>query len=168
MDDLRVRRATAADLETLVRLLAQLFAIEADFRPDAARQRSGLARMLGGGDERVVLVAERGGEVVGMVTGQLVVSTAEGGPSALVEDMVVEERARGRGAGRALLRGIEGWARERGATRLQLAADRENGPALRFYARMGWRRTRLVCLFRSPGSDRGAPGALHLRRGSGS
>ncbi len=32
--------------------------------------------------------------------------------------------------------------------RLQLLADWENGPALRFYERMGWRGTQLVCLRR--------------------
>ncbi len=64
--------------------------------------------------------------VVGMVTTQLVVSTAEGGPAALVEDMVVAPDHRMRGTGRWLLRAAEAWARERGATRLQLLADRDN------------------------------------------
>jgi GNAT superfamily N-acetyltransferase len=104
--------------------------------------------MLADRRRRAVLVAERDGAVVGMVTAQLVVSTAEGGPAALVEDMVIDAPERGRGAGRALLEAIEGWARERGATRLQLLADDGNEPALAFYARMGWRRTRLVCLRR--------------------
>jgi GNAT superfamily N-acetyltransferase len=77
-----------------------------------------------------------------------VVSTAEGGLSALVEDLVVDEPERGKGVGRALLTGIEGWAFSRGATRLQLLADRGNAPALAFYAREGWSSTRLVCLRR--------------------
>jgi GNAT superfamily N-acetyltransferase len=150
MDAVRIRPASRADLEALVRLLGQLFAIEADFAPDPARQLAGLALMLADPERRTVQVAERGGAVVGMVTAQLVVSTAEGGPSALVEDMVVEVQERGRGAGAALLRAVEAWAVARGATRLQLLADRENAPALAFYARMGWAGTRLVCLRRSP------------------
>ncbi|HEX9243700.1 MAG TPA: GNAT family N-acetyltransferase [Anaeromyxobacter sp.] len=146
--DYRTRSASTADLPVLVRLLGDLFSIEADFRPDPERQRFGLALMLADRGSRAVLVAERGGEVVGMVTGQLVVSTAEGAPSALVEDMVVLASERGRGAGRALLTAIEAWAAERGATRLQLLADRENVAALAFYGRMGWRGTQLVCLRR--------------------
>lgn len=145
---LRVRRATASDVSTLVRLLGRLFSIETDFRPDPGRQRAGLALMLAEEDRRAVLVAERAGEVVGMVTAQLVVSTAEGGLSALVEDMFVEPHERGLGVGRELLREIEGWAHERGASRLQLLADRENSAALAFYERMGWRGTQLVCLRR--------------------
>jgi len=143
-----IRKATAADVEALVTLLADLFSIEADFHPDAERQRRGLALLLAAPAQGLVLVAERGGAVVGMVTVQLVVSTAEGAQSGLVEDMVVTSGERGRGVGRRLLEVAESWARERGATRLQLLADRENGPALRFYERMGWRGTRLVCLRR--------------------
>ncbi|WP_242339315.1 GNAT family N-acetyltransferase [Anaeromyxobacter sp. SG66] len=147
-EDVAIRGATPADTEPLARLLGILFSIEADFRPDPERQRRGLALMLGEPERRAVLVAERGGEVVGMVTAQLVVSTAEGGPAALVEDLVVDAAERGRGVGRRLLEAIEGWAAARGASRLQLLADRENDPALAFYARTGWRATRLVCLRR--------------------
>jgi GNAT superfamily N-acetyltransferase len=144
MTEPTLRLARPEDMDALVRLLAQLFAIEADFTPDAAKQRSGLALLLA--DPRAaVLVAERGGRVVGMVTAQLVVSTAEGAWSALVEDMVVDEAERGSGIGAQLLAGIEGWAAGRGATRLQLLADRENAGALRFYEREGWSPTRLVC-----------------------
>lgn len=143
-----IRSATPADTERLVRLLGILFSIEADFRPDPDRQRRGIALMLAEPERRVVLVAERAGEVVGMVTAQLVVSTAEGGPAALVEDMVVEAAERGRGHGRRLLEAAEAWAAARGASRLQLLADRENAPALGFYARTGFGPTRLVCLRR--------------------
>jgi GNAT superfamily N-acetyltransferase len=66
----------------------------------------------------------------------------------LVEDMVVIGSERRRGVGRSLLRAVEAWARGRGATRLQLLADRENEAAFRFYERLGWSGTRLVCLRR--------------------
>jgi len=148
MDGIRIRPAAPADIGALVALLRQLFDLETDFRPDEASQRKGLALMLGEPERRAVLVAAVNGLVVGMVTAQLVVSTAEGGMSALVEDMVVDAPSRGHGAGAELLRAIEAWARERGATRLQLLADRENAPALAFYARMGWSSTRLACLRR--------------------
>jgi len=147
-----IRNATAADLDALVRLLGVLFSIEADFRADPARQRRGLEQMLEDPERRAVLVAERGGAVIGMATAQLVISTAEGAPSAVVEDVVIEAAERGRGAGRALLEAIEAWARSRGATRMQLLADRENVAALRFYERMGWRSTQLVCLRRGGAS----------------
>ena len=139
-----VRAARPTDLARMVSLLDLLFAIEADFRPDPARQRQGLTLLLD--DERArVLVAERADGVVGMCTGQLVVSTAEGGPALLVEDVVVDPDHRGRGVGRALLAALADWARGRGVRRLQLLADGSNGPALAFYDRLGWRATALVC-----------------------
>lgn len=143
-----IRAAVPADLDALVALLGELFAIEADFRPDPERQRRGLALLLEDRLRRAVFVAEVRGEVVGMVTGQLVVSTSEGAVSVWVEDMVVAEEARRAGLGRRLLLAIEQWGAARGATRLQLLADRENHPALRFYEARGWSGTRLVCLRR--------------------
>ena len=144
-----IRRAVSADLDALVRLLGVLFSIEADFRPDPGRQRRGLAQLLEDPARRLVLVAEWTGEVVGMVTVQLVVSTAEGGASAWLEDLVVEERCRGAGVGGRLLEAAEDWATACGATRVQLLADRENAGALRFYAHRGWSHTRMVCLRRT-------------------
>jgi GNAT superfamily N-acetyltransferase len=144
-----IRRAEPPDVAGLVHLLGVLFGLEADFRPDAARQRRGLVALLAA-PAGVVLVAERGGRVVGMVTGQLLVSTAEGGPAVLVEDLVVDEGARGGGLGRALLDAVEAWARGRGATRVQLLVDEENAPALGFYRRLGWQATRLRALRRRP------------------
>jgi GNAT superfamily N-acetyltransferase len=146
-----VRPAVRADLEALVRLLGVLFSIEADFHPDPGRQRRGLARLLEDPARCLVLVAEEAGAVVGMVTVQLVVSTAEGGDAGLLEDLVVDEAHRGTGVGRRLVEAAEAWARARGATRLQLLADVANAPALGFYARVGWTRTQLVCLRRGGG-----------------
>jgi ribosomal protein S18 acetylase RimI-like enzyme len=146
--ELAVRPARPEDVDALVALLGDLFSIEADFHPDPERQRRGLALLLDDRARAIVLVAERDRRVVGMVTAQLVISTAEGAPSAWVEDMIVDAAERGRGAGRALLEELERRAAALGATRLQLLADRENGPALGFYARLGWAPTRLVCLRR--------------------
>src|SRR5512135_298498 len=94
-----VRQASAADLDPLVLLLRALFAIEADFAFDESKQRRGL-RLLLADDRACLLVAEAESAVVGMCSGQLVISTAEGGPSLLVEDVVVHESFRGRGVGR--------------------------------------------------------------------
>lgn len=149
--DTRIRLARSSDLPTLVRLLGDLFSIEADFTPDPEAQGRGLALMLAEPQRRAVIVAEAAGAVIGMVTGQLLVSTAQGGLSVLVEDMVVDARQRGHGVGRALLDAVEQWAVDRGATRLQLLADRENAPALAFYGRAGWGATQLVCMRRLPG-----------------
>ncbi|GIX09496.1 GNAT family N-acetyltransferase [Elioraea sp.] len=140
-----VREGRAEDTQALTTLLAQLFAIEADFAIDPAVQARGL-RLLGTRPDAVILVAEAEGRVVGMCTVQLTASTARGGLSAGIEDVVVDQVWRGRGVGRALLAAAEAWARGRGAVRLALLADETNLPALDFYDRLGFTRTRLVWL----------------------
>ena len=142
-----IRPARPADLEALVDLLRVLFAIEVDFAFDPARQRQGLAMLLAN-DGAVVLVAEAAGRVVGMCSGQLTISTAEGGFALLVEDMVVAEAWQGRGLGRELLTVLEQWAAARKIERLQLLADRNNTAALEFYRKLGWQPTELICLRR--------------------
>lgn len=147
MDETTIRDATQDDIPAMVRLLAQLFAIEADFAIAPAVQGRGLALLLDRADA-AVLVAQRDGVVAGMCTVQLSASTARGGLSAGVEDVVVDAVHRGRGIGRKLLEAAEAWALRRGALRIALLADETNLPALDFYDRLGFRRTRLVWLAR--------------------
>lgn len=140
-----IRRAGRDDIPGLVRLLQLLFSIEADFVFDKKRQQQGLLLLLESA-ANCVLVAEIDLRVVGMCSGQLTVSTAEGGIALLVEDVVVEKKWQGKGIGRALMDRIARWAAENGACRMQLLADRNNGAALKFYEKLGWVQTRLICL----------------------
>lgn len=145
----RIREARETDVSALCDLLDQLFAKEADFQPDRTKARRGLTALLNAGAAARVFVAEERAEVVGMCSVQLLISTAEGGPVGLVEDVVVRHDRRGHGLGAALIRHVEAWAAEQGLKRLQLLADRENAGALGFYEKMGWQTTRLICLRRS-------------------
>jgi len=142
---MKIRPAQSADLDSLVSLLHTLFTIEEDFSFDDARQRRGLELMLAN-ERGCVLVAEAEGRVVGMCTGQLLVSTAEGALSLLIEDVVVNELWRGRGVGRLLMAAISDWASAKKVSRLQLLADGNNKPALDFYRSQGWQTTALICL----------------------
>jgi len=140
-----IRAACPDDIERLTALLQALFSIEEDFDFDADLQRSGLELMLVN-PLGCLLAAEANGKVVGMCSGQLTVSTAEGGPAALIEDVVVDKGWRGRGIGRLLMAAVEKWARKNRATRLQLLADRNNTSALGFYEKLNWGGTELICL----------------------
>lgn len=141
-----IRRANRDDIGSLIRLLNILFSLETDFAPDESKQRSGLKMMLGEPDNRCVLVTELDGKIVGMCTAQLLVSTAEGGFAALIEDLVVDNGYRKRGLGKKLISAIESWAVDKGARRLELLADRNNTPALELYEKLNWSHTQLICL----------------------
>ena len=122
----------------LVGLLRLLFSIEKDFVFDAAKQERAL-RLLLGRTEAAVFAAEIDGEAVGMCTGQLLISTAQGGPSALIEDVAVLPAQQGKGIGRRLVAAAEAWAVSQGASRVQLLADRNNAPALAFIKKRDFR-----------------------------
>jgi len=171
-----VRQATSEDVGAMLELLAQLFGIEQDFPIDHQRQAAALRLLLADPERCCVLVAESGPTVVGMVTGQLVVSTAAGGLSLLVEDLAVDERRRRQGIGHRLIEALEAWGRQQGALRLQLVADETNAVALHFYENQKWRRSRMVALYKgvshaaglgaSSAGTAGATEALPARIGS--
>ena len=143
----QIARAAESDVAQLVELLQSLFAIEQDFAADPGRQQRGLMCLLRQPHDRAALfVARSGGEVAGMASGQLVISTAEGAPSVWIEDVIVAERFRGQGIGRALLRSVIDWSAAQGATRAQLLADLDNAAAIAFYQRAGLDPTNLVAL----------------------
>jgi ribosomal protein S18 acetylase RimI-like enzyme len=140
-----IRPAKVADVPAMAGLLAELFAVETEFTVDRAKQERAL-RMVIERPSAAAWVAEAPDkQVVGMVTAQTVVSTAEGGESAWVEDVIVRQDWRRRGVGRKLIEGVESWCRGRGITRMQLLADSSNEEAMAFYARRSpWQRTRMV------------------------
>ena len=140
-----VRKATTDDMDQLTQLLHTLFTIEEDFTCNEPRQRCGLQLILRN-PAALIMVAETESTVIGMCSGQLTISTAEGGLALLVEDLVVKEEYRGLGAGRKLAESLELWADGNGVSRLQLLADRCNEPALDFYNHLGWQSTQLICL----------------------
>jgi GNAT superfamily N-acetyltransferase len=140
-----IRPATRDDFNDMLLLLQQLFGIEEDFYFDAVQQRKGLELLLDS-ENAVIMVAEKQDSVIAMGTAQLVISTAEGGPSLLVEDVVVMPSWQKQGIGSRLLQALGDWGSDRGARRMQLLADKTNSPAIDFYHRIGWQQTQLICL----------------------
>jgi GNAT superfamily N-acetyltransferase len=142
-----IRPAEPGDISGMCALLEDLFSLESDFHPEAGKQRHALSLMIGDrSGNSFVLVAQSGAEIAGMATVQTLVSTAEGGRSGLVEDVVVKKEYRGCGIGTRLLDGIISWARQQHLRRLQLLADRSNQRALDFYQGRQWITTNLICL----------------------
>jgi ribosomal protein S18 acetylase RimI-like enzyme len=141
---LNINDAKLEDIPALVELLAALFSIEVDFKPDTAKQVQGLRLLIQSPSTGVIKVArDSEGFAVGMVSAQLVISTAQGAPSAWVEDMIILEKYRGQGLGKALLNEALAWAKQKGASRAQLLVDVENEPALGYYKHLGWETTQL-------------------------
>jgi ribosomal protein S18 acetylase RimI-like enzyme len=84
----------------------------------------------------VLLVARDGGRIVGSLT--LVVFRIPTAVRAWIEDVVVDEAARGRGVGEALNRAAIDHARARGARTVDLTSRPSREAANRLYQRLGF------------------------------
>src|SRR3982750_4068490 len=107
----------------MVDLLAVLFTDEAEFQPNADKQRRALEAILGNPTIGTLYVAREGKRVVAMASLLYTISTAEGGKAAWFEDLVVHPDYRRQGLGGQLLKFVIGKAREEGVLRLTLLTD---------------------------------------------
>lgn len=146
-----VHFATAADLDAMADLLAELFTLESDFRPERDKQLHGLRLILENSQIGRLFVLRDGGVVVGMANALITISTAEGRPVLLLEDVIVKAAYRGRGLGRRLAEHVLAWAADAGMTRVTLLADQDNAPALAYYARLGFAPSAMKVLRRNLG-----------------
>jgi len=129
---LEIREATEVDdalVAAMARLVPQLSSSNPP--PDAAALSAIVAS-----DASVLLLAEEDGEVVGAMT--LVVFTIPTGVRAWIEDVVVDEVARGRGVGDALNRAAIERAREAGARTVDLTSRPSREAANHLYRRLGF------------------------------
>lgn len=130
--------ATHADLAAMADLLTELFTLESDFQPERDKQLRGLRLILDNPQIGRLFVLRVEGEVAGMANALITVSTAEGCPVLLLEDVIVKARFRGHQFGRRLVEHVLDWARSNAMPRVTLLADKDNSPALAFYERLGF------------------------------
>ncbi len=81
------------------------------------------------------LVADDDGTLVGFCTAYQEMHSVRFGYRAWVEDLAVDPGRRSAGVGKALLDAAKDWARERGATHLELDSAESRADAHRFYER---------------------------------
>jgi GNAT superfamily N-acetyltransferase len=92
--------------------------------------------------QRSVLLARVNGAAAGTADVILVPNlTYDGSPWAIVENVVVHQRYRRMGVGRALIRQAEQIAEDAGCYKIQLASSLHRSAAHRFYDQMGFDRS---------------------------
>jgi GNAT superfamily N-acetyltransferase len=134
--EVTVRRATPADIGKIVPAYEWLFASPGSRPPrwesDLAAER--LSRAMAS-REANVLVAVRRDELVGLCTAYLDLDSVRFGRRVWVEDLAVDPGSRSQGIGKRLLESAKEWAREQGATHLELDTAEARIDAQRFYER---------------------------------
>ena len=117
--------------------LDAVLALWADARSPHAVTEDTPERVAGLLERDALLVAEAGGEIVGICTVYLDIESVRFGRRAWVEDLAVHPDHRSEGIGARLLEGAKAWARERGASHLKLDSALARTQAHRFYEREG-------------------------------
>ncbi|MER6113417.1 N-acetyltransferase family protein [Streptomyces hirsutus] len=140
-----VRKAEHADVDGLVACSRALFAEDAGTRDPSVNvdwpREYGPQRFAAGIDDpdRLLLVADRDGQVVGHLTGVV----AEGSAMkpvrvASLVSMYVQPAYRREQIGGRLIGEFTAWAKEKGAQLAEVTAYSSNAEAIRFYERNGF------------------------------
>jgi len=146
---LSIRSAKPADAGLIVRFIMDL-AVYEKLAHEAKATEADIARDLFGGSPKAFCdIAEWDGEPVGFALWFYTYSTFLGRPGIWLEDLFVAPAARGRGAGKALLKHLAARCVVEGLGRLEWAVLDWNQPSIDFYKSQGavmmeeWERCRV-------------------------
>jgi GNAT superfamily N-acetyltransferase len=134
---LAVRPAEPADAGLIYRLILELADYE-KLRHEVRASEAAIAQILFAATPRGWCdIVEVDGVAQGFALWFYNVSTFEGRCGIYLEDLYVRPEARGRGAGKALLKRLAERCRDEGLARLEWAVLDWNAPAIAFYDRLG-------------------------------
>jgi len=139
-NDVRIRRATEADVQVLFDLILELASYEKlgdKVAGDAEVLRRSLFEQKAA---EALLVETADGEAVGYAIFFTTFSTFECRSGIWLEDVYVRPEHRRGGIGRVVMEHLAAIAQERGHVRLEWVALDWNEPALNFYEKLGARR----------------------------
>lgn len=145
MDGLNIRRAEERDIPALDKLLYQVCKVHSDIRPDLFQEGAKkytdeeLQRILPN-DLRPVFVAERDGVVQGYafcIHQKHSAGSMTNIKTLYIDDLCVDQEARGAHVGQALYQHVLAYAREQGCYNVTLNVWAGNDGAEGFYRRMG-------------------------------
>jgi len=131
-----IRSARPGEGSRVLSMYEWLFAPPGSLPPgwDPDRALEALEEAIGS-ETSVVLIAEHRGTLLGFATAYLELNSVRYGRRCWVEDLAVSPEHRSEGVGKALLDAAKSWARERGATHLELDSGEARVDAHRFYER---------------------------------
>ena len=137
-----LRRARQDDAAELARLSAQLGYPQHD-AVFAARLR----QLLVSADHPVIVASDDGRTLLGFVAIERRLML-EAGERVEIVGLVVDDRARRRGIGQALVRAAEGWARDIGVAELMVRSNAARAESHPFYEGTGFTRTKTQHVYR--------------------
>ena len=128
---MEIRLAQPSDREALWPLLG---ALAITFQPDRVAFDAAFDALLAGPDTLVLVAEVPEFGVVGYLVAYSQMTLLANGPAVWVGELIVDERVRRTGVGRALMAAAEDWSRAQGAAQVALATSR----AGEFYRSLGY------------------------------
>ncbi|MDH5455895.1 MAG: GNAT family N-acetyltransferase [Gammaproteobacteria bacterium] len=148
-----IRRATAADIDVIHALLEQLASSMGQQHRFRGRAADFLRFGFSDQPHFEALLAEQDGAIIGLCLYFYNFSSWRGELGVYIQDLVVDQRVRTRGTGRALVRETVRQAQRRGATHLRLSVEKDNEGAIRFYEKIGLKQSASECIFAAVDDD---------------
>jgi len=134
-----VRAATEQDIPRILELYSQLSFTPGDYKHAPVEECNRVFKETSKVPGYNLLVAEENGEVAGTLFMAILPGMAHGtSPFGVVEYMVVDEKKRRKGIGRALMEHCMKLAREAGCYKVMLTSDKKRDGAHKFYESIGF------------------------------
>jgi GNAT superfamily N-acetyltransferase len=135
--EIQIRAAEPGEEKWLLPAYEWLFAPPGIKPPqwDPKRAAVALRQAIESHDAAILVAVDAAGDLVGICTAYDELFSVRFGQRVWVEDLAVRPDQRSAGVGKALLDAAKAWARERGATHLELDSAETRTDAHRFYER---------------------------------
>jgi ribosomal protein S18 acetylase RimI-like enzyme len=133
---IKIRRATPPDAEAVGDLMAQLAERASGTVADGVADR--FSTILVQPNQAVFVAENEHGQLVGLLSIGHQLTLWHAGPSALVQELVVDRATRRKGVGRALILAAIQWARQAGCSEIGVSTEQDNLAAQVFYQRVGF------------------------------
>jgi len=138
---LRIEPVTDEQFETLVPMIADYQRFYEVEKIDDERNRAFFSRFIDPSDDGTLIAAWDGDRLLGYACLYWHLSSLAAAETVLMNDLYVDEAARGHGIGRALIEASAGIARARGAQLLEWSTAPDNHTAQRLYDSTGAERS---------------------------
>lgn len=141
-----IRRASKTDIEAIIKLLCQVLDIHNKGRPDIFKANSrkyndNELKEIIFNEAKPIFVAEEDGEVFGycfcVITEMKNDNILKDIKSLYIDDLCVDEKARGKGVGKSLYEYVREYAKKEGCYNITLNVWECNASAKAFYEKMG-------------------------------
>lgn len=142
VDGVVVREASSKDVPAVLGLVGELGRPKPVGQPETEVFERMVEEYIADGDKRV-LVALTGGKVVGMASVLLLPRLNHTTLELYIPELVVSQRYRNRGLGRALIKYCDGLAAESGCHRIRLESGNLRTASHRFYRDLGFEQSAL-------------------------